>query len=680
MKILSFGRKPHGDWMGFFAPRFILLVVALGLLLRLALAFQPITIVDWGFWRWLGILGLGVLNDTAFAVVALAPSMVLYALLTPLKYRSPYKWIILTILVALWAYACWVPNNLLWQHSGGLQRVARIVLTALLALWAARMWWPRLRRPLRLGVVYAVMYVYVLLTVFDIVAEWQFWAEFGARYNFVAVDYLVYTNEVVGNIMESYPMGWIIASILLVSGLIYWLMIRRWRPGEMLCPRLLPTFGLYIVAAAVSLWWLSFAYWHLKAENAFVSELQENGCYDFIQAFQANEIDYSRYYAQLPEEDVTKVLDGLGNDCDTLMAVAQRPNIVLVMVESLSASYLQAYGNTDGLTPNIDSLLQRSLAFDSLFAAGNRSVRGLEAVTLCRPPSAGESLIKRPQQPRRHNIGQVLRQNGYLTQFIYGGNSYFDNMGPFFRSQGYEVVDASRFGPGEISFKTIWGACDGDAYAKALKEADNAYKEGRPFFQHIMTISNHRPFTYPPSPGLPDGERGRAQAVRYTDYALGRYIREASQKPWGRNTLFVIVADHCASSAGSTTLPLDKYHIPAIVHAPGLITPQRIGTVCSQIDLMPTVLSLAGVPLQPQMTGRNILSPCYIPRAFIATYQDLAYYRDGLLTILSPQRRIRQFGESLQPDGTYLESPIPQPDSTLQRQAQAFYQKANTRP
>ena len=111
-------------------------------------------------------------------------------------------------------------------------------------------------------------------------------------------------------------------------------------------------------------------------------------------------------------------------------------------MESLSADFLTRYGNRLNLTPQLDRLMQGSLVFDSLYAAGNRTVRGLEALSLCLPPSAGESIIKRKANRMGNlSVGSVLSRIGYKSQFIYGGDSYFDNMGDFFSHNGYEVID-----------------------------------------------------------------------------------------------------------------------------------------------------------------------------------------------------------------------------------------------
>lgn len=129
----------------------------------------------------------------------------------------------------------------------------------------------------------------------------------------------------------------------------------------------------------------------------------------------------------------------------------------------------------------------------------------------------------------------------------------------------------------------------------------------------------------------------------YSDYSLGRFFAEAARQPWFENTIFLVTADHCASSAGRTEIPLQKYHIPALILAPGLIEPGVVDGIVSQIDLMPTLLSLLNMSYDSHFYGRSIFDPAYVNRAFIATYQDLGYLEGDTFTILSPVRRFEQY-------------------------------------
>ncbi len=357
-----------------------------------------------------------------------------------------------------------------------------------------------------------------------------------------------------------------------------------------------------------------------------------------------------------------------------------RKNIVLITVESLSADFMTRYGNQNHITPNLDRLVSKSLVFDSLYACGNRTVRGLEALSLCIPPSAGESIIKRPENHMGNlSVGSVLKKQDYTVQFLYGGDSYFDNMRDYFSHNSYEVIDRASIAQKDIHFENIWGVCDEDIFDKGLQVFDVDSRKGKPFFAQIMTTSNHRPYTYPEGRIQFDGNpQCRDAAVKYTDYAIGRFLSQASKKSWFKNTVFIVIADHCASSAGKTSLPLDKYHIPCLVYSPGFIVPQAFKKTCSQIDVMPTLLSMLHLHVQVRFAGTNVFSPTYSPRAFMATYQDLGYYERGHLTVLSPVRRVRQYSVKWMADGTTVEIPLKHADKQAAHKAQVWYQYVNT--
>jgi phosphoglycerol transferase MdoB-like AlkP superfamily enzyme len=317
----------------------------------------------------------------------------------------------------------------------------------------------------------------------------------------------------------------------------------------------------------------------------------------------------------------------------------------------------------------------QSLVFDNLFAVGNRTVRGLEAVTLCLPPSAGESVIKQPDNGGLFSTGKVLKDKGYNVQFLYGGYGYFDNMDTFFSGNGYQVIDRKKFKKGEISFANVWGACDEDIFAKAIQTFSEDARKGKPFFGHIMTVSNHRPFTYPEGKiDISEKLKSREGGVKYTDYAIGQFIESARKQAWFKNTIFIITADHCASSAGKTEIPLDKYHIPAMIYAPDYIRPGKVNTLMSQIDLMPTVFGLLHFSYSSQFYGKNIFSPEYKPRTFAATYQNLGYYEGNTLTILSPVRKVAQFEVHPAADHSYHLSDKTSLDKTQEYKAVANYQ------
>ncbi|MEY3499853.1 MAG: hypothetical protein RL308_1522, partial [Bacteroidota bacterium] len=338
------------------------------------------------------------------------------------------------------------------------------------------------------------------------------------------------------------------------------------------------------------------------------------------------------------------------------------------------------------ITPFLDSLATKSMVFSNLYAVGNRTVRGLEAVTLCLPPTAGESVVKRKDNKDKFSTGSVFKQKGYNVKYLYGGDAYFDNMQDFFVGNGYEIVDKKTFKPNEVTFQNIWGVCDEDMYNKAIKEMNIEFKENKPFFNHIMTVSNHRPFTYPNGKiDIPGDAKSRDGGVKYTDFAMKEFFNKAKKQPWFANTVFVILADHCASSSGKTALPIDKYRIPAMIYSPGFIAPKRYNNLMSQIDVMPTLFGLLNFNYQSKFFGQDVLKSDYRPRALIATYQNLGLIKDNVLTIISPKQQVKQLQLTLLPNSKvendfqlfYDQKPITKPRLDLENETISYYQTAS---
>lgn len=666
---------------------FLVTYIFVGFLLRFVLIAASPADASYTVGEILRSLSVGFLSDLGMGVLLCIPMAVIAPGLNTWKYNKPWSY----LFGALWWLAfiySWMPFSIFKQYGGGAPMVARIFFGWKAISFSLRWLIPGIRSAWRRVSVYALWAVYIFLLLCISAGEYFFWQEFGVRYNFIAVDYLVYTNEVIGNIMESYNIVPLMAILIALTALIIWLQAHflhvhldttnEWRP-------LVFNEVIYVVLCLCSFGLVSWTH-GLDSGDQYVNQLEQNGACDFVIAFRSNTLDYKKFYPMMPQQTCVaeyRQQAGLNKKGEKMLGDSLSPlrkNIVLITVESLSADFMTRYGNQNHITPNLDQLVSKSLVFDSLYACGNRTVRGLEALSLCIPPSAGESIIKRPENRMGSlSVGSVLKKLGYTVQFLYGGDSYFDNMRDYFSHNSYEVIDRASILQKDIHFENIWGVCDEDIFDKGLQVFDADSRKGKPFFAQIMTTSNHRPYTYPEGRIQFDGNpQCRDAAVKYTDYAIGRFLSQASKKSWFKNTVFIVIADHCASSAGKTSLPLDKYHIPCLVYSPGFIAPQAFKKTCSQIDVMPTLLSMLHLHAQVRFAGTDVFSPTYSPRAFMATYQDLGYYERGHLTVLSPVRRVRQYSVKWMADGTTVEIPLKHADKQAAHKAQVWYQYVNT--
>jgi phosphoglycerol transferase MdoB-like AlkP superfamily enzyme len=508
------------------------------------------------------------------------------------------------------------------------------------------------------------LYILCLLLLFGLLfvaaSELVFWDEFGVRFNFIAVDYLVYTTEVIDNIRESYPLTrWL--SMLAALAIVILLLSRgtlRTRDNGTRFAQRSKVVAVWFVLTMISLFLVDSSTKDLTSNN-YLNEVAGNGVYQFFGAFRSSHLDYDRFYRTLPIDQAfarvraqLKTPDAtyVSNDPQDLTREIRHPgpeqhlNVVLISVESLSADFLKTFGSSHGdITPNLDALVGQSLFFDHLYANGTRTVRGLEALSMSIPPTPGDSILKQAHNEDMLSLGQIFDQHGYVSQFVYGGYGYFDNMNYFFNHNGYQIVDRSSI-PKDMPIhgQNVWGVADEDLYTLALSQMDTIHAQGKPFFLHIMTTSNHRPFTFPAG-RVKERNGTREGAIAYTDWSIVDFINRARSKPYFDDTVFVITADHCASSAGRSSVPIDRYHIPLWIYAPKHFPPQRISTEMGQIDIPTTLLGLLNFSYRSRFFGYDVfhLTPGQ-ERAFPATYEKLGYLHGKLLSILEPQRKTEQ--------------------------------------
>ncbi len=537
-----------------------------------------------------------------------------------------------------------------------------------------------------------IWFLFVFIILLTTISEIIFWSEFQSRFNFIAVDYLIYTNEVVKNILESYAFFEVITAIGIISFFSAIVFLKK-RTISNISNTITITLSLIIFNIA------SYYLFHnemINTDNRYSREISKNGLYSLFSAYIANDLNYEEFYITLDKEKRIDILKSkLGNNFldnkkrdeilkpmfgtnvtdDSISSIFintenTKPNLIIITVESLSADFLKFFGNQNNLTPNIDKIINESVIFSNIYAVGTRTVYGLAAISLSMPPIPGNSIVRRPDNEDMFSLGSVLQSNNYHNQFLYGGFGYFDNMNYFFGHNGYEVIDRSDLSNNEITFSNAWGVCDEDIFKRSLKEADKLYNKSQLFSQVIMTTSNHRPFTFPEGK-IDLKEYNRESAVKYTDYAIGEFIKEAHKKPWFKNTIFVIVADHTANSCGKIALQPAKHHIPMLIYAPNILKPKVINSLASQIDLAPTLLSIMKLKHENKFYGYDLINT-NPNRAFISNYREIGYIEGINMVIMSPTRQKKFFSKNNKDFNI-----IQQENSLLLETAIAYFQTAS---
>ena len=398
------------------------------------------------------------------------------------------------------------------------------------------------------------------------------------------------------------------------------------------------------------------------SQDGMVNQLPLNSPYSLMYAIYEQRRDAKnsgiRYGAMAEDEVLAVILEEAGiaeeERIDPLIPtlhhqkathLREKPlNLVIILEESLGAEFVGSLGGKD-LTPELDSLADEGIWFEQLYATGTRSIRGIESVISGFTPTPRLGVLKLAETlDNFFTLASVLGMQGYQTSFLYGGAAHFDNMKRFFLNNGFQtIIEEKDFV--EPDFVGPWGVSDEDLFMRAHREFEAAGEQ--PFFSLVFTTTHHKPFDIPanrvsPEQG-PDGPR--ETAVKYADYALGRFFTMARQSSYWNDTVFLVISDHNSRVYGDQLVPVDRFHIPGVILG-GTIEHRRIPGVTSQIDMAPTLLSLIGINSNHPAIGRDLTRPEYAPgagRAIMQFYAVQAYMEGERVVVLQPDLEPRLF-------------------------------------
>ena len=545
----------------------------------------------------------------------------------------------------------------------------------------------------------AGFFLFWAVRVFLFFAEYYFFEEFQSRFTTVAVDYLLYPHEVFVNIWDSYPVPLVVfvcsaLSLIWVVGA-FWYFRPMWQQPAAAKSRLLYFAGgcvlVILLIPTVSLQGTHFS------SDRTLNEVANNGSISFVDAAWTHDLDYSAFYKTLPRDvaydRVHELLSArratfIGDRYSIRRKIAGDPsrpklNVVILLEESLGSEFWGTLGRKGpSLTPRMDQLAtNEALFFTNIYACGNRTVRGFEGVLSSFPPEPGDSIVKRDRSENVESVARVLKRDGYSTVFFYGGRGLFDNMKSYALNNGWDRFIEQKDFP-HPTFSTVWGVCDEDVYARAIEEFRKLSQAGKPFLGTIMSVSNHKPYTYPRGRIPEDPEKPkptRAKAVKYSDWCLGKFFADAKKEAFWTNTVFVVVADHGARVYGSQDIPIFSYEIPLVILGPAAVKqPERIGTLGNSLDVSPTLLGLIGRPYQSMFFGRDLLrdSP-EKARALLNHNRDIGMFRDNRMVVLGLQKTVEFYkGNPKVTNLKLVKDPSPE-FFELETNATAIYQVAD---
>jgi len=483
----------------------------------------------------------------------------------------------------------------------------------------------------------------ILLLVFLEVATPGFIMEYDVRPNRIFVEYLKYPHEVMSMLWTGFKVH--IFATLGFSVITIWLMRRFMKPWLTAKPtwsnkKLWLVWPLIFLLSALA---IRSSLGHRPAnpalfaitQDSMVNSLILNSGYSVIYAVYSlqHEAKSSQIYGKMTKEDIFKITGAKDTDLPTLTtlnpsAKRDKPlNLVIILQESLGATFVESLGGVP-VTPNLEKLKEHGIWFEQLYATGTRSVRGIEAVVTGFQPTPADSTVKLSlSQKNFFSLAGLLAKHGYRTEFIYGGESHFDNMRGFFMGNGFQSIIDQKDYKNPVLLSS-WGVSDEDLLNKTHEQLLAHHASGKPFFTLAFSSSNHAPFEFP------DGrielyeqpKNTDNNAVKYADYAIGEFIKKAKASPYWNDTVFLIVADHDIRVRGDTLVPIERFHIPGLILGAD-IAPQKITAIASQIDLPVTVLSLMGLQTQHPMTGHDLsqIPADYLGRAMMQYNYNFAW-------------------------------------------------------
>lgn len=488
--------------------------------------------------------------------------------------------------------------------------------------WGRNHW--VLSRPSRWFIEFCWLVAFCFVPLFAII-ESLFFTEFDGRLNYIAFEYLVYPTEVCCNLWQSFPIIELTSFVVLFGGGTWWGLRQRFHrmlENQMPWRQRVGVFaGVWTLIGGL---WLTSGMGSMSiTTNRTANECAGNGVYSFLYHAWSCHFDYEQFYLTIkPEIATAEIRQRVITAADEWHETSQNPfdrtvrqaqpqrdwNVVIVLEESLGSDFIGALGDDRGLTPCLDKLATQGLLFDNFFATGNRTARALEAVTTSLPPIPTESILKRNHSQHVYTLAHVLADRGYNRLFMTAGRGVFDGVRSFMTANGFNRFFEQKdfVNP---AFVNAWGVSDEDLFNGALTELDKLHDEGKPFLACLLTVSNHRPFTYPDGRiDRPSVEQTRDNAVKYADWSIGQFFDKVGEHAWKKNTLFVVMGDHGARVYGSQLFPMKSYRVPVLMLGPDDIGKgTRCSTLACSLDIAPTVMGLLGGDYRSIFFGRDAL-------------------------------------------------------------------------
>lgn len=507
---------------------------------------------------------------------------------------------------------------------------------------------------------------FLVIALFIECASFPFFAQYDLRPNYLFIEYLEYPQEVTSLLFKDYKFQFIAVFILIIATIRIYSKSKFINFEQVFKQNYISRILILAPILLVLFLGIRSSLGHrpvnisdaLYSENRVINEITKNSLHSLGYAYYSNkkaENNISKY-GKIDIKEAYKVASlAIGIDykdekkpfyreVKSKLASKKQKNLVIFIQESMGAQFTGFIGKQN-FTPNLDNLAQDYLSFTNLYSNGTRSVRGLAALTSGTLPINGVEVIKRNKSQEDYfTVASLLKPYGYKSSFIYGGEARFDNMKGWYLGNGFDEVIEQKDFKNPI-FTSTWGVSDEDLVIKANEKFKSYYENNEKFVSVMFSSSNHMPFE------LPDGKiefeknipkASVENAIKYADFAIGKFFELAKKEDYFKDTVFVVIADHNVRVYGDQIVPIDMFQIPAIIVSSDI--PHQIFTnLTSQSDVLATALDLIGIDLSYPILGNSIFKDNKKNINLMIFDEIYAYRKEDKVAILVPNMPIKTY-------------------------------------
>ncbi|KLE07053.1 LTA synthase family protein [Aliarcobacter butzleri] len=507
---------------------------------------------------------------------------------------------------------------------------------------------------------------FLVIALFIECASFPFFAQYDLRPNYLFIEYLEYPQEVTSLLFKDYKFQFIAVFILIIATIRIYSKSKFINFEQVFKENYISRILILAPILLVLFLGIRSSLGHrpvnisdtLYSENRVINEITKNSLHSLGYAYYSNkkaENNISKY-GKIDIKEAYKVASlAIGIDykdekkpfyreVKSKLASKKQKNLVIFIQESMGAQFTGFIGKQN-FTPNLDSLAQDYLSFTNLYSNGTRSVRGLAALTSGTLPINGIEVIKRNKSQEDYfTVASLLKPYGYKSSFIYGGEARFDNMKGWYLGNGFDEVIEQKDFTNPI-FTSTWGVSDEDLVIKANEKFKSYYENKEKFVSVMFSSSNHMPFE------LPDGKiefeknipkTSVENAIKYADFAIGKFFELAKKEDYFKDTVFVVIADHNVRVYGDQIVPIDMFQIPAVIVSNDI--PHQIFTnLTSQSDVLATALDLIGIDLSYPILGNSIFKDNKKNINLMIFDEIYAYRKEDKVAILVPNMPIKTY-------------------------------------